>query len=303
MAFIPPLPGGSTNVANDLNASGVVVGYSNLDPDPVVTPYDAFRWDSATNTLTALPRFYASASFTIAYGINSSGRIVGTGEFNSDGLQRAFRWDTGNPTLTAIPVLPPFNGVDDPNTFNNFANRVNDSGNVVGLSDVSDFIGTSIFRQHAFLYLSATNTLIDIGTLGGNLGEARGINSFNEVVGFSNLVDDGPDRAFLYTQAGGIVDLNTLLDGTGAGWTLLRAEGINDDGWIVGFGLDPNGDIHAYLLRPQAIPEPATWALIGTFSAAIAARAWHRRREAQLVQEESGCWMLAKSPPSSSDAA
>lgn len=302
MAFVPTLPGGAINVANGVNASGVVVGYSNRDPDPAVTPYDAFRWDSGTNTLTALPRFYTGASFTIASGINSSGRIVGTGEFDGSGLQRAFRWDTGDSALTAIPVLPAFNGIDDPATFNNFANRVNDSGNVVGISDVSDFIGTGIFRQHAYLYLSGTNTLIDIGTLGGNLGEARGLNSFNEVVGFSNPFDDGPDRAFLYTQSGGIVDLNTLVDGTGAGWTLLRAESINDDGWIVGFGLDPNGDEHAFLLRPQAIPEPATWALIGTLAAAVGGRAWHRRREARLVQDDSGCMMLANSPPSSSDA-
>lgn len=299
MAFVPNLPGGSINVANDISNSGVVTGYANLDPDPVIPPYVAYTWDSTTNTLTQLPMFYSGASFTIGYGINSSGRVVGSGEFNTNGLVRAFFWDPADTSLTPIPVLPPYNGIDDPTTFNNFANRVNESGNIIGISDVSDFLNTGIFRQHAFLYLTATNTLIDIGTLGGNLGEARGINSFNVVVGFSNLVNDGPDRAFIYTQSGGIVDLNTLLDSSGAGWTLLRAEAINDDGWIVGFGLDPNDELRGFLLRPAVIPEPTTWALIGTLTAAVGGYTWHRRREARISHDEDSGTIWANNPPSS----
>ena len=34
---------------------------------------------------------------------------------------------------------------------------------------------------------------------------------------------------------------------------------INDDGWIVGYGINPDGDSHAYLLTP----EPATLLLLG----------------------------------------
>ncbi|HMP03329.1 MAG TPA: DUF3466 family protein [Gemmatales bacterium] len=299
--FVPLLPGGGTNVANDINASGIVVGYSNLAADPAMPPYVAFRWDAnSAAPPTQLPTFYGGANSTIANGLNDGGRIVGTGEFDANGRQRAFIWDNGDANLTAIPVLPPINA-SDPNTFNNFANKVNVHGNVVGVSDVSDFFGTGIFQQNAFLYISATNTLIDIGTLGGNLGEGRGINSLNDVVGFSNDVENGVDIAFIWTQSGGIVDLNTLLDSTGDGWFLERAEAINDEGWIVGFGIAPNGDTHAYLLRPAAIPEPATWALLGTLAMGGAAGYWHRRREARLVQDEdSGEVTLANSPPSGS---
>ena len=47
-------------------------------------------------------------------------------------------------------------------------------------------------------------------------------------------------------------DLNNLLapDGSGTGWTLEYACGIDDAGDIVGYGIGSNGNVQAFLLNP-----------------------------------------------------
>jgi probable HAF family extracellular repeat protein len=55
-----------------------------------------------------------------------------------------------------------------------------------------------------------------------------------------------------------MVDLNTLVDHSGAGWILESAQGINKNHQIVGYGyLPPNGGTRAFLLTPnQGVPCP-----------------------------------------------
>ena len=53
-------------------------------------------------------------------------------------------------------------------------------------------------------------------------------------------------------------DLNDLLDSgnpLNTGWTVTQGEGINDSGWITGFGTY-NGHTRAFLMKP--VPEPST---------------------------------------------
>jgi len=47
---------------------------------------------------------------------------------------------------------------------------------------------------------------------------------------------------------GNNIDLNNLIN-PASGWELLEATGINDDGWIIGNGINPAGDFHGFLLR------------------------------------------------------
>jgi hypothetical protein len=56
-------------------------------------------------------------------------------------------------------------------------------------------------------------------------------------------------------------DLTSLLDASGAGWSLEFAIEINDSGQITGVGINPAGMTHAFLLTP--VPEPSTLALGG----------------------------------------
>jgi len=47
--------------------------------------------------------------------------------------------------------------------------------------------------------------------------------------------DPAAERAFLYDGTS-VLDLNTLLDGSGDGWVLHAANDVNDAGQIVGYG-------------------------------------------------------------------
>ena len=58
-----------------------------------------------------------------------------------------------------------------------------------------------------------------------------------------------------------MLDLNMFLP-SGSGWQLTNATAINDNGWITGQGT-LNGQQQAFLLKPNAAPEPSALALFG----------------------------------------
>ncbi len=136
---------------------------------------------------------------------------------------------------------------------------------------------------HAFLY--DNGALRDLGTLGGNNSVARGINDRGDVVGVASN-QFGQPTPFIYDGAmrelpgGGYaaaIDINdrlqviasaegrhgylvidgvvTLLDSLptvrAAGWRNLEPTGINDQGWVVGTGVDADGNFRAFLLVPR----------------------------------------------------
>ena len=85
----------------------------------------------------------------------------------------------------------------------------------------------------------------DLGTIpGANITYARGVNDRGHVVGEAYVA--GGRRAFVYTDARGMEDLNELID-PAAGWLLERAWDINNRGQIVGRGL-LDGEPHVYRL-------------------------------------------------------
>jgi probable HAF family extracellular repeat protein len=77
--------------------------------------------------------------------------------------------------------------------------------------------------------------VVDIGTLpGGDFSQAFGINDAGDVVGASG--SSAGDRAFLWTRASGIRDLNSLIPPSP--FVLTKAAGINNLGMIVATGYD-----------------------------------------------------------------
>lgn len=106
--------------------------------------------------------------------------------------------------------------------------------------------------------------MTDLGTLSGaHISDARGINDKGQVVGSSTSsgIESDISHAFLYS-GGSMLDLNDLLP-SGSGWTLAEAFDINDLGQIVGNG-SINGETHAFLMTPTAVPAPSSAWLLGS---------------------------------------
>jgi hypothetical protein len=84
-----------------------------------------------------------------------------------------------------------------------------------------------------------------------------GINNAGTIVG--EIYQSGSSRAFVYSAADGIRDLNdgALVAGIPAGYTLMTAQKINDPGWIVGYGYGGGGMYKSFVLKRRASACPA----------------------------------------------
>jgi probable HAF family extracellular repeat protein len=99
--------------------------------------------------------------------------------------------------------------------------------------------------------------MTDLGTLSG-LPNSYGLavsGNGSTVVGYCGGANGDPtNRAFLWTSAGGMRNLNTYLPTLGfdlTGWTLNQANRITADGQtIVGSGLH-NGELEAWIVHLQ----------------------------------------------------
>jgi probable HAF family extracellular repeat protein len=205
--------GGSTSYGADLNASGVVVGYS-LRTDET---WGAFVYSNGSmQDLGSL-----SGEETYALGINAKGQIVGRSG------NRAFLYSGGSMqdlgSLGAHPV---------------FANAINESGQVVGGS--AKVSNEFQLRIEAFRY--SNGSMQGLGTLGGLISYANDINAAGQVTGESSETEKGGRRAFLYSN-GSMQDLGDIGPSEGSR-KISYGNAINDSGQVVG-AIGPQG----YLLR------------------------------------------------------
>ncbi len=255
--------GGNQTSAIGINNRGQVVGVSHNDAG-----HDrAFLWTMAGG-IRDLGTLGGNASS--AWGINNSGQVVGRSR-NNEGQERAFLWteqigmvDLGTLgggeswafnageaghivgwSTTATGETRAFrwteqDGLVDMGSLGggSAAYDVNAGGEVVGESCLSgDFNSgrlecTDGTLAHAFLW-TATDGMLDLGTLGGDWSWATGINNRGQVIGTS-VNAAGQRRAFLWTAADGMIDLGALNDVGGS--AALR---INERGQITGQSGEP----------------------------------------------------------------
>ena len=78
-----------------------------------------------------------------------------------------------------------------------------------------------------------------------------------------------------------MTDLNSLISPS-SGWTLTEAAAINGNGWIVGCGTNPSGQVDAFLLTP--VPEPSALALLGAGVIGLVAYGWRRRNNGLICR-------------------
>ena len=228
----------NSSEAHAINNAGRVVG---------IGPDHAFLWDGATTI--DLGTLGGNASSADA--INDAGVIAGY-SYLENGTAHATLWSGGS-----ISDLGTLGGK------NSGAKGINNAGQVVGWSFTS---GNSTI--HATLWDGAST--IDLGTLGGALGPssvARDINNLGQAVGYSYTGDSNPAQHATLWNGTAIVDLNSFLtEGeVSEGWVLDLANGINDNGWIVGNAHNSRlGITSGFLLSlpVQSVPEPGTFALL-----------------------------------------
>jgi probable HAF family extracellular repeat protein len=196
--------GGTISTSLGINAGGQVVGFSTLTDGTD----RAFLWSSQSGMIN-LGALQAS-DLSVGYSVNLYGEVVGK-SYSVSG-SNAFLWTKS----VGMQNLGSLGGASST------AYGINDSGQVVGQSTLSD--GVSV---HAFLWTSRAG-MQDLGTLGGNFSYAYGINDAGQVVGLSYLSGNASWHAFLWTQAAGMQDLGTL------GGTNSRAFAVNSLGQVLG---------------------------------------------------------------------
>ena len=151
--------------------------------------------------------------------INSKGQVAGTAGFGHK-MTHAFLYTKGK--LKDLGVLAGFETSE--------GRALNAKGHVVGRSQTA---GGKYHKSMGQFWNG--QTLSAIGTLGGQQSIANGINAGDIVVGISQNPETfwRPFVRDMGTAGSRMIDLNTILDGSGAGWTLIRPLGINDAGQIV----------------------------------------------------------------------
>jgi probable HAF family extracellular repeat protein len=171
-------------------------------------------------------------TYTVPYGINDSGDVVGFGDIpgcqTCSPYQHAFLYTKG-----AMVDLGTLGGGAS------VATAINGKGEIVGYSD------TSSSALHVFLY--SKGSMADLGVPSGGSYVPSGINNAEEVVG---------GGAFLYRD-GTWFDLNSLIDPHDRLYgaiTLTSAAAINNIGQIVANGCYTSGPLNgvcdAFLLDP-----------------------------------------------------
>lgn len=213
--FFPP----SDSFANAINDNGDVVGQ---------TRNIAFLYSNGIVTDIGYPNGYPSA---YANDINSSGQIVG-GAYKYQGSQNyyvVFTYNNGTITNLGAPFGTQYNA----------ANSINDNGQIVGW--FQNFQGNRLgftYTNGSFQELSALP--------GAKNTRANQINNSGQIVGYSGVM--GNYHATVYNNEV-VADLNDLV-AINSGWVLQYANAINDKGQIVGRGINPTGQAHAFLLTP-----------------------------------------------------
>jgi probable HAF family extracellular repeat protein len=235
------------SVAFDINDRGQVAGWSfNRAGDR-----HAFVWTAAAGMRDIGT---LGGDFSSGQSINESGQIAGESKIGT-GATLAFRFTEGAGMIS----LGTLSGGTKSSGYG-----INNSGQVVGESDTGPVVGFPRLKgrsfgeigegPHAFLWTEGVG-MRDLGDLGGGTSRATAISNNGVVIGWSTVID-GAFRAFRWTQAEGMIDLNTLLP-PNSGWVLLEADGVNDNGQITGFGL-LNGFRHAFRLNPPKSTNPIT---------------------------------------------
>lgn len=254
-----------SSYATDINNDGVIVGHYNLNSAPHF--HRGFYIDeSGFHDIGTL-----GGTNTFVRAINNNNQIVGQSDRRSGFFDfgTAFLYENGE--MKSLGTLE--NGAIS------LANDVNDHGIAVGLATLA---GHSYGKAVIF----KDGDVVNLGNLTNNIyhsSVANGINNLNQVVGTSEYFST-LNHAFIW-ENDVLYDLNQFLL-PDAGWTLISAHDINDNGLIVGIGARHGvTGFRGFLLNPlqeneapSPVPEPSTLILFGLGLIAIMSRCFKKEK-------------------------
>lgn len=239
----PPNSGPPSSRAYDINASGQIVGYSDVRGNPAV---HAFRWQKGTMTDLGI-HYQSPYSLSSAAAINDNGDAVGHGNVSQHEPSHALLFRDGE-----VRDLGTGLGYGS----GSHANDINNAGLVVGAR-----VTEQGAPERAVIWRNGA--IHELGTFGGTAGRfgtesiAYGVNEAGHVVGAA-LPPSGPLHAFVWNGRR-LRDLGTL----GGNNEATTAHDINDAGQVTGYSPGADGRVHAFLwergvMRDLGVPTGAT---------------------------------------------
>jgi len=281
-------PGEGNSYAYSVNIKGQIVG----GDDPNDFP---FNWHATIFDANGGGNNIKLANGSCACSINDNGQIVGD-MVNGSGFRRAAIFDVND--LNKNTLLGTIDGFDY-----SAAGSINNSGQIVGCAYIGpipeqaravrfdpsgqgnnidlgtlggEYSGAFSTNDHVFDPNGSGNN-IDLGTVAGCNGSgASSINNRGQIVGQANNFPlASPLLAVLFDPTGGgnNIELNRLINPE-LGWSLYSASCINDNGWIVGWGTNPQGEPRSFLLKPQTSGDFEPDADVDLEDFAVFASAW-----------------------------
>jgi probable HAF family extracellular repeat protein len=248
---------GQGNGINDYGQVAGTVFFSTGNP----TVRHAVVWtpsapSGTAGQMTDLGDLPGGADDAIAYAVNMLGQVVGIGHTAANTVTgRAFMWKPDSPHSTTGTMVE-LNGLGA-------ANQTSEAHGINASGQVAAYANGHATRWTPTTPNGTTGTAVDLGDLPGsdNNSVGLGINDAGDIVGYGHGTPFFR-HAVVWPASGGLIDLNTVLDASGAGWGLTEARAINNLGQIAGVGEFtspdfPQGVTHAFLLTPTTLlPEP-----------------------------------------------
>jgi probable HAF family extracellular repeat protein len=247
MTPLPPFQGGYDSYAAGVNNRGQIVGWAEnsvLDPtcnnQPPVSQFLQFEaaiWGPGLTEMSQLPP-YPGDPDSAATAINDRGQVVGISGLCANAVggtsaTHALLWENGQTINLGNLGAQAWN---TPVSLNNHGQVVGFANNTA--NNAQGFVWTQESGMQALPFIGDDNS-----------GVAYDINEKGQIVGISNGGSEPYGaRAFLY-EHGHMMDINELIEGETSLYLLL-AQGINDNGEIVGTAIDLSGEEVGFLAVP-----------------------------------------------------
>ena len=253
-ALIPQLKG-IVSTANSVSTDGTIIAgdISQTGSNP-----SGFTLTGTNLEIIPPSSLNLTTSGTI---MSANGAVVAGNVANGIGQITAFQWQNG-----ALTKLPGYTEEDST------ATAVSPDGSVVVGS--VDSVG---LNPQPYEWTNGVVTPLTLPS-GFTDGTALGVsNDGTAIVGFMMPPLSTENKAFIWTQANGVQNLQQVLqqvltaDGLGSeltGWTLTEATAITADGnTIVGNGVDPQGQDEGWIANLSTLPPPSSAGTVTTLQA------------------------------------